>query len=293
MRKNVQIIAPAQMPFSVGNWDFQVLTVSPTVYGRSGLNEPYEYNELSYLGASAGGIISIDTRINEHGQRYGYATSSQEIRFESPSTTYSFNANKFGNQITYATNSPGAAVEARYWIFDDFPSGISLGMKAQGKSDVHQIDAAGAWCNVQINDKLIQYSSAETVSPAPKNKASQVIIRDTEKFSFLSNVNIYFSDCDVYRELPSGQIIKVDRHGSGNPTLASEYYLTPDKGYPTGLTTMTIKDGFSDATAVVEFDHDASKKEVTITIKSFTSRLCDIRDASYIIHAPNAICIAL
>lgn len=290
MKKVTQVTVPAQMYFSVRNHGFQHLTVSPTLYRRSGVKEPFEYyveNNFNY----SGGVFSTGVRTNVHGQRYNYFTASQELRFESPPAAYSFNAQKFENQVTYSTNSPSAAIVAMYLSFDDFLAGIDLEM---GIPADRKTDEAGTWCEVQINDQVIKHFSADPVSPAPKQKASQVIIADTDKFSFLSNVNIYFSGCDVYRELPSGQVIKIDRQGEGTATLATGYYLTPDKGYPPGVRILTIKDGFSEAMAIIDFDHDTASKQVTITIKSFTSRLCDIRDAPYgSAIFPNAICFTL
>ncbi|WP_248768689.1 hypothetical protein [Pseudomonas sp. MWU12-2345] len=292
MKKETQVTASTQMFFSIDNIDFQHLTLSPVLYSMAGSNEPFEYLEAHDI-SSSGFRFYTNVRTNDYGQRYGHTTASHELKFKSSSAEYNFNAFKFGNQVIYSTASPDAAVIASYWIFEDIQSSVGLEVRKAETNAGHKKNQTDTWCQVQINDQVIQYSSADTLHPAPKKKVPQVIISDTDKFSFLSNVNIYFSGCDVYRALPSGQVIMVDRHGNGSPALASEYYLTPDKSYPSGLTTLTINDGFSDATAVIEFDHDVSKKQVTMTIKSFTSRLCDIRDVSFIIEAPNAICFAL
>ncbi|WP_247263087.1 MULTISPECIES: hypothetical protein [Pseudomonas] len=292
MKKETPVIASAQMPFSIEHEGDLHLTLSPVLYLKAGLGEPFEYRKTNSTSLS-GGRYYTDVRTNDYGQQYGYTTASHELQFKSSSTDYHFNAFKFGNQVTYSTTSPGAALRTFHWIFEDFQTSIGLEVHELETHADHKKEETDTWCRVQINDQVIQYSSADTLRPAPKKKVSHVIISEKDKFSILSNVNVYFSGCDVYRALPSGQVIMVDRHGNGFPSLASEYYLTPGKGYPTRLTTLTIKDGFSDATAVIEFDYDASKKQVTMTIKSFTSRLCDIRDASYIIDAPNAICFAL
>lgn len=293
MKNNKQVTMSAQRPFAIGNWSFQHLKVSPTLYAREGNNEPFEYievNELSY----AGGRFSTGVRTNDYGQRYSYVTASHELLFKSSSAEYRFNMIKFGNQITYSTSSLDASVDVFPWVFEDFLMIIELTMRKPGAAADSKTDEADRRFEVQINDKIIQYSPSDPVHPAPKEKASQVIIATTDKFSILSNVNLYFSGCDVYQEFPPGEINKVDQHGKGNPGAGTDYYLTQDKGYPPGVTTLTIKDGFSEATAVVEFNHDTSKKQVTMTIKSFTSKLCDIRhfsleDNDY----PNAICIAL
>ncbi|BBP58706.1 hypothetical protein [Pseudomonas sp. St316] len=290
MKKKAQVTIPAQRHFSIGNWSFLDLTVSPTLYARNGDGEPYEYYEVAEF-SSAGGRYSTGVRTNDHGQRYSYVTASHELLFKSSSTEYRFNAYKFGNQVTYSTPSPGAAVLAHSWIFEDFIASIELEIK---KPATPADRKAHTGCEFQVDDQPIQYSPSDPVHPAPEKKVSQVVIADTDKFSFLSNVNIYFSGCDVYQDFPPGQIHKVDRHGEGNPRVATEYYLTQDKSYPAGVTTLTIKDGFSEAKTVVEFDHDTSNKRVTMTIKSFTSTLCDIRDFSYLEKTfPNTICIAL
>jgi hypothetical protein len=293
MEKKAQVTIPAQRHFSIGNWSFLELTVSPTLYARDRDNEPFAYREINKL-SSSGGRYSTDVRTNDHGQRYSYATASHELLFKSASAEYRFNANKFGNQVTYSTSSPGASVEAFYWIFDDFLRVIELTMRKLDDPVDHKIDESNREYEVQLNGQIIQCSTGDPVHPAPKKKVSQIVIADTDRFSFLSNVNLYFSGCDVYQEYPPEKIKKVDRHGEGNPSAATDYYLTPDKGYPPGITILTIKDGFSEATAVVEFEHDTFNKQVTVTIKSFTSRLCDIRDFSYLEqYFPNAICIAL
>lgn len=293
MKNNAQIILPAQRHFSIGNWSFLELTVSPTLYKRDHDNEPFAYYEVSKI-SSTGGRYSTDVRTNDYGQRYSYATASHELLFKSASAEYRFNATKFGNQVTYSTNSPGASVEAFYFIFDDFLRMIELTMREPGEPVEGKRHEADRECEAQINGQTIQCSSADPVHPTPPKKVSQIVFADTDKFSFLSNVNLYFSGCDVYLEESPGKVKRVDRHGEGNPSAATNYYLTPDKGYPPGITSLTIKDGFSETTAIVEFDHDTFNKQVTMTIKSFTSRLCDIRAFTYNEHHfPNAICIAL
>lgn len=291
VKTDSQVTIPAQKHFTIVNFSFLDLTVSPTLHARDGEGEPFEYREVNEFRTS-GGRYSTDVRTNHYGERYSYATTSHELLFKSPSAEYRFNATKFGNQVTYSTHSPHAAVDTYYWIFDDFIASIGLAINTPGTpADRNKTDIG---CELQINDQVIPYSPNDPLHPAPSKKVSQVVIADTDKFSFLSNVNLYFSGCDVYQDYPSGKIHKVERHGEGNPRVASEFYLTPDKNYPAGVTNLTIKDGFSESTAVVEFDHDVSNKQVTITIKSSTSRLCDIRDIwHYEENYPNAICIAL
>ncbi|AHL36857.1 hypothetical protein CD58_11160 [Pseudomonas brassicacearum] len=293
MKKNTEVTVPAQKHFSVGNWSFLKLSVSPTLYLREGANEPFEYvkeTEFSF----GGGKFSTNVHTNEYGQLYSYATASHELVFKNASTEYRFNAIKFGNQVTYSTRSPRAAVETYPWIFDDFIGSIGLVVNTPDTPANDKVDRRYIGCDFQINDQVVQYSPDTPVHPAPQTKVSKVVFPDTGKFSLLANVNVYFSGCDVYREVSPGQIYKVERHGEGNPRVDTDFYLTPDKSYPAGITTLVIKDGFSDATAVIEFDHNTVEKQVTMTIKSFTSTLCDIRDFVYLeIHFPNAICIAL
>ncbi|MBC3374972.1 hypothetical protein HU762_13555 [Pseudomonas sp. SWRI92] len=295
MKKNAQVPRNAQIPFTIINWSNQRLVVgSPALCRRLGLNEPFEYLKAEEFTDTFSIHCSIDTRQNDHGQTYSYNTSSQELIFKSPHTVYRFNLNKFGNQVIYSTSSPGARISTPPFIFDDFSMLIQLEMLEPGTEASQKTDKANRQLEHLIGHPVIQHPSNDPVHPAPKEKASQVVIGTTDKFSFLSNVNLYFSGGDVYQESPPGQMNKVDRHGRGFPGPGTDFYLTPDKGYPPGVTTLTIKDGFSEATAVVKFDHDTSRKQVTITIESFTSKLCDIRDFEYLDRSfPNAICMAL
>lgn len=294
MKKNSQVTMPAQRPFTITNMSALVLKVSPALNQREGDEEPYSYHTKDEFTSLINGRCSTDTRYNDHEQNYHYVTNSRELRFESPHAKYGFTLYKFGNQVTYSTSSPDARVDAFPWIFDDFLAITELSMRKPSAATDRVTEETYVRGEVQVNDRVFQYSSSEPVQPSPQIKASQVVIAPADKFSLLSNVNIYFSGCVVYKEFPPGQIEKVDRHGWGNPTLGSDYYLSPDKSYPPGVSTLTIKDGFSEATAVVEFDHDTAKKQVTITIKSFTSKLCDIRDVDLNdTRFPNAICIAL
>jgi hypothetical protein len=224
-----------------------------------------------------------------------YITTSappQQLTFTSSDATYTYNLETFGNQVIYSTNSPGAIVRAPSIVFADFIGLIQFEMLIPVREADQKTKKAG-WLGVQINDQVIKFPSDRPVLPAPKKKASQVVIKPTDKFSFLNNVTLYFSGCDVYQEYPPGEVHKFDKQVG---TMSTDLYLTPDKSYPPGVTTLTIKDGFSDATSVIEFNHDTSKKQVIITIKSFTGtgKLCDIRDFPYLDkHFPNAICIAL
>lgn len=290
VKKNAQITMTAQMPFSIANIDNQQLLGAPALYKREGQGEPFEYPKIDEFTDTYTLYCSTDVRHNDHGQRYNYITASQELLFKSAHAEYRFNLNKFGNQVTYSTNSPGASVTANPWIFDDFSMKIQLEMREPGTKADRKTDKTNRRLEAQTDDQVLQYASNDPVHPAPQKKASQVVIKNTDKFSLLFNVNLYFSGCDVYQEFPPGEMHKVDKRAGAS----TDCYLTPEKGYPPGVTTLTIKDGFSEATAIVKFDHDASKKQVTMTIESFTSKLCDIRDFSLSNKPfPNAICIAL
>ncbi|MEH6349531.1 hypothetical protein [Pseudomonas sp. 3JA] len=292
MRKTAQAIMNAQIPFTIGNLDFQQLRGSPTLFRREGADEPFEYPKIEEFPDRYAIRCSTDIRPNRFGQIYNYTPTTQQLTFTSPDATYTFNLNKFGNQVIYSTNSPGASVRAPSIVFEDFPGLIQLEMHIPGKKFDQQTDKA-EWPEVQINDQVIKHSSTSPALTAPKEKVLQVVINPTDRFSSLGNVTLYLSGCDVYQEYPPGEMHKIDKLVG---TMSTDLYLTPDKSYPPGVTNLTIEDGFSDATAVIEFDHDTSKKQVTITIKSFTGagKLCDIRDFPYLDkYYPNAICIAL
>ncbi|TWC10865.1 MULTISPECIES: hypothetical protein [unclassified Pseudomonas] len=292
MKKTAQVIMNAQIPFSIGNLDRQQLRGTPTLFRREGLDEPFEYPKIEEFPDHYAIRCSTDIRPNRHGQIYNYTPATQQLNFTSPDTTYTFNLNKFGNQVIYSTNSPGASVRAPSIVFEDFPGLIQLEMRIPGKEIDQKPDEDG-WLEVQINDQVVKHPSTSPVLPAPKKTALPVVINPTDKFSFLGNVTLYLSGCDVYQEYPPGEMGKIDKFVG---TMSTDLYLTPDKSYPPGVTTLTIEDGFSDATAVIEFNHDTSKKQVTMTIKSFrgTGKLCDIRDFPYLDkYYPNAICIAL
>lgn len=290
VKKNAQITMPAQITFVITNWNNQHLLGSPDLYERGGFDEPFEHFKINEFTDTFTPFCSTDTRRNEHGQIHSYNTTSQELIFKSSHAEYRFNLHKFGNQVTYSTNSPGASVSSATWIFDDFPYNIYLDMLEPGKKSERKAVNADRRSESQIKGQFTQYSPNDPVRPAPPKKASQTVIRTTDKFSFLFNINLYFSGCDVYQEYPPGEIRKVTR----SMAASTNYYLTADKSYPPGVTTLTIKDGFSEATAVVTFNHDTSKKQVTITIESYTSRLCDIRNFEHWgVAFPNAICFAL
>jgi len=282
----------AQIPFTIGNLDFQQLRGSPILFRREGGDEPFEYPKIEEFPDRYAIRCSTDIRPNRHGQIYNYTPTTQQLTFTSPDATYTFNLNKFGNQVTYSTNSPGASVRAPSIVFEDFPGLIQLEMHIPGKKFDHKTDKAEG-LEVQINNQVVKHPLTSPVLPAPKKKASQVVINPTDRFSFLANVTLYLSGCDVYQEHPPGEMHKFEKLVG---TMSTDLYLTPDKSYPPGLTTLAIEDGFSDSTAVLEFNHDTSKKQVTITIKSFTGtgKLCDLRDFPYLDkYYPNAICIAL
>lgn len=282
----------AQIPYTIGNLDRQQLRGSPILFRREGLDEPFEYPKIEEFPDHYAIRCSTDIRPNRYGQIYNYTPTTQQLTFTSPDVTYTFDLNKFGNQVIYSTNSPGASVRAPSIVFEDFPGLIQLEMRIPQKKFDQTTDKA-EWLEVQINDQVVKHPLTSPVLPTLKKKALQVVINPKDRFSFLGNVTFYLSGCDVYQEYPPGEMSKINKHVG---TMSTDLYLTPDKSYPPGVTTLTIEDGFSDATAVIEFNHDTSKKQVTITIKSFTGtgKLCDIRDFPYLDkYYPNAICIAL
>lgn len=289
-QSNREAVAAAQTNFSIVNYGFEPLTFRSPMFLRYGVREPYEWLSKQDFGSATGGIWQNWVRKNEHGQDYGYATGAL-VRIRDPGSEYVFSIHQSGRLVTYTTGSENASVYTGTWLFDDFTAYVYLSV---GDTSVPQPDGVREPLQgtVLCKGKMLSVPIEAGVPTTPTQKLSKVTFADTEAFSFMSNVNVYFSGADVYASTALG-VVPCPRHGSGNPTLGNYYYLTPEAGYPPGMTTLTVKDGFSDTTAIVQFDHDMTRMEVTMTIISYESRVCDIRDISFNGHFPYCICIAL
>jgi hypothetical protein len=157
MKKTAQVIMNAQIPFTIGNLDLQQLRGSPTLFRREGLDEPFEYPKIEKFPDNYAIRCSTDIRPNRHEQIYNYIPTTQQLTFTSPDTTYIFNLNKFGNQVIYSTNSPGASVRAPSIVFEDFPGLIQLEMRIHGKKIYQKTD----------KDKLIKSTTRSSNIPQP------------------------------------------------------------------------------------------------------------------------------
>ncbi|SEI75532.1 hypothetical protein SAMN03159298_01294 [Pseudomonas sp. NFACC07-1] len=163
MKKTAQAIMNAQIPFTIGNLDFQQLRGSPTLFRREGADEPFEYPKIEDFPDRYAIRCSTDIRPNRFGQIYNYTPTTQQLTFTSPDATYTFNLNKFGNQVIYSTNSPGASVRAPSIVFEDFPGLIQLEMHIPGKknSTNRQIRPNGPRCKSTTR-------SSNIPQPAPR-----------------------------------------------------------------------------------------------------------------------------
>lgn len=173
----------AQIPFTIGNLDRQQLRGSPTLFRREGLDEPFEYPKTEEFPDNYAIRCSTDIRPNRHEQIYNYILTTQQLTFTSPDTTYTFNLNKFGNQVIYSTNSPGASVRAPSIVFEDFPGLIQLEMRIPGKKIDQKTDKA-EWIEVQINDQVIKHPSTSPMLAAPKKRPYKSLSTPRTDFLF-------------------------------------------------------------------------------------------------------------
>ncbi len=138
----------------------------------------------------------------------------------------------------------------------------------------------------------------KTKGVASVTASSSIVIPDTEKFSFLTNANMYFSG--TLYEVMDGVLVRVhdriiDDAGSWGG-WGGDCALTDDENnlYPDGISMLMIDDGFSEGKATIEFNHNPLDKTVTITVLSHTSKVCDLRDLTEVGEPfPYTICFAL
>lgn len=145
------------------------------------------------------------------------------------------------------------------------------------------------------NQYEIKESSHPLASTPSTSTSSSKTIPDTEGFSLLQNVHIYFTG-DIYQEL-GGKLTKIDSSLLNSYlSFGGVYALTddPNKLYPDGVTTLLLKDGLLEGEAEITFDHHPTNKTVTITVTRHTSKIADIRDMREIgYYYPHTICFAV
>lgn len=290
MKRYADVTTSAQVSFLIDNWySGKDLFLAPPLYAKSVRpGEDPTFNLVEYIGKnSIGGRYSTSRKMNNYGKWRGYNRLSQQLLMASDSKEYLFELIKDGNQITYRSLESGG-VAASLVLYDDVVGGVVLSAEAPTQ-DANKINAAVELeNNVFIVPEDGWCSTGGTIATISKSKT----IPDTEMFSLLTNVSLNVAG--PFYQLISGELVKVESRDSDNfGTWGGYYALTGDKDklYPDGVSELVITDGFSEGKAIIEFKHNAEDKTVTITVRSHTSKVCDIRDLGEVGYGgfPNTI----
>lgn len=290
MEKQTNVTTSVQVSFSIDNWySGKYLLLVPPIYAK--LTYPGEDPTFKIVDGvamnSMGGSYSASVKVNNYGKQVGYNRLSQSLLMISDSEEYVFELVKDGDQITYRSPENGV-VEALHVLYDDIVGTVVLRVGAPPLSVNKNITAPVSENDVFSIPEDGWYSTGLSITSTSKSKT----IPDTEMFSLLQNVNLYVSG--PFYQLISGELVKVEEQNSNAFGIWGGYFaLSGDKNklYPDGISELVINDGLSEGKAIVEFNHNAGEKTVTITVKSHTSKVCDIRDLGEVGYGqfPNTI----
>ncbi|MPQ70361.1 MULTISPECIES: hypothetical protein [unclassified Pseudomonas] len=295
MKKQLEAFVSPLTAFSIINYERgEVLSLSPSLYQR--LLPAENYLVIDSWGAGvAGGRLSASTRVNEHGRRVSYNSAPFTLSIKGASTQCVFNISQHGGQVFYTSTTPHGTVYPRAVLYNDVIGGVALMVKepaeiARKKNVKNPTKSHGR--------SYLSEDGCKTKGVASVTASSSIVIPDTEKFSFLTNANMYFSG--TLYEVMDGVLVRVhdriiDDAGSWGG-WGGDCALTDDENnlYPDGISMLMIDDGFSEGKATIEFNHNPLDKTVTITVLSHTSKVCDLRDLTEVGEPfPYTICFAL
>ncbi|AUM72559.1 hypothetical protein [Pseudomonas fluorescens] len=298
MSANNNVMASAQRMISIDNFSSgSLLVLSPPLFRKivppTG-NPTFELEH--YIGAnSSGGRFFLDVLENAYGEQDGYQSRTQLLSFktESGSVDYRFELIKKGDQITYSSPENGSVYESKI-LYEDIGGAVYL-KAGLFETDIAKVEPVAEQDHTYVLPE--GRGSMEGLSISKTSRSKKKTIPDDQMFSFLNNVDVNLMG-DVY-QLVGGELHKVERRGLGQGmgVFGGFFALTGDKDnlYPAGISEITVEDNFSEAQAVIEFERFVEKKLVTITIKSHTSKVCDIRDLSEAGWGlfPHTVCFAL
>lgn len=200
------------------------------------------------------------------------------------------------NRVKFELKTPLGFITYNSILYEDIIGNVILSLTSA--ADGRPLDIDKSEDEILVIDHVchVQQTCLTASSGAIAKKVESKIIPDTEFFSFLWTGNMYFSR-PVYRFMDDNSWTKLDHLPAYGPgAFGGRFSLTGHDTmlYPAGITTLVIKDGFSEGSATVEFDHNEADKTVKITIISHSSSICDIRDLNEVgWEYPHAICFAL
>ncbi|MGV6393958.1 hypothetical protein ACTUVN_003185 [Pseudomonas caspiana] len=301
MRNQAEKPVSVQSPFAIDNlFNNERFTFNITIFGRiypSDGSESYFEPINGWNAYSSGRVLSTTTRRNNHGREMGYTNVPTMFAMTGTTNHCMFYINGDEKTATYSSMTPFGVVNYSHILYEDIIGGIVLQV-VPGTARNHATGKERSKnSGITIIDDVhsIQDMDFETTPSIAAKRSNSVVIPDTERFSFLCNVSMYFS-ATIFQWTINGwrsiDTITQDKFGK----FGGYFSLTGDEGmlYPEGISIIEIEDGFSQGAATVEFDHDVSDKTVKITVLSHTSKICDIRDLNEVgYNFPYTLCFAL
>lgn len=301
MKDQSETLASVQSPFAIDNlFNNERFTFNITIYGRVYPPDQESYFQPlnSWNAYSSGRVLSTTTRRNNHGTEMGYTNSPTMFAMTGTTNHCMFYIAGDDKLVSYTSMTPFGEVIYSYVVFEDIVGGV--GLKVVPGSSIplasNQKNKTKENSTMIIDDvHHIHDIDFENLPPPIAKRSNSIVIPDTERFSFLCNVSMYFSTTifqwtiNGWRSLDTITQDTFGRFGGYFSLTGKDSTL-----YPEGISTLEIEDGFSQGAATIEFDHNISDKTVKITVISHTSRVCDIRELESLGYPfPYTICFAL
>lgn len=280
--KNESVTTSNKIPFSVTNLKLETLALSPSLYTRAGMpNREWtlvdKVQSHVVLGAS-----TTEVRSNLYDLKVPYISESTLLEITNSGTQGIFHLEKIGNDVTYTSASSQGSVYINYYW--DIATNVTL--------VVGDLEQASDTKSVELHEENgIQYliSGGLVDNAAAHAGEKSIVVPDSTYFSFTTNTNMYFSIVDnpsavVYQKIGEKLVKTYEKILYGYASSGGLFALSNNESmlYPAGISTLRINDGFSESMAEIEFNRNASDRTIKISVKSHTSRICELNGSKIV-----------
>lgn len=280
--KKQSVTASNKIPFGVSTRE--TLSLSPNLYTWASITNPEWLAVDTWHGNNFAPPATPEIRSNLYNLKTPYISNSTKLEMTNTETQGIFHLEKKGTEVTYTSENSQGSVHINYsW-------GIATHLTLQVGNLQHTSESNPVELHEEHGVRHLM-AGGEANNTVALEGAKSVVIPDSTYFSFTTNSNMYFSIVDnltaALHQLLGNTLVKKDESLlQGFAWSGGNFALSNNKNtlYPPGITTLRINDGFSESIAEIEFNRNASDSTVKISVKSHTSRICEI-DGSTIVFA--------
>jgi len=279
--KKQSVTASNKIPFGVSTRE--TLSLSPNLYTWVSITNPEWLAIDTWHGDNfAPPPATLEIRSNLYNFKTPYISNSTKLEMTNAETQGIFHLEKNGTEVTYTPENSQGSIRINYnW-------GIATHLTLEVGNQQHTSDSNPVELHEEHGVRHLMAGGEANNTVALEGKKS-VVIPDSTYFSFTTNSNMYFSIVDnltaALHQLLGNTLVRKDESLlQGFAWSGGNFALSNNKNilYPPGITTLRINDGFSEGIAEIEFNRNVSDSTVKISVKSHTSRICEIDDSTIV-----------